>query len=1362
MNYRYLIFLSQFLIASYSFEIKSQCVGLDADAGPDMIICDISQIIQLQGSIQGNYTKFMWTPSNNLSSPSVLDPLVTTRVPGKYTFKLTAEGVSTTNLITNGDFESGNTGFSSNYTYNFTNTTEGEYFVTNNPSSWNGGFAPCGDHTSGGGNMLLLNGHPSAGTNFWCQTIPTVAGRMYLFEFWHTSVVSSNPGQLNIKINGMSVGGVQAASLCNWERFEYCFTATSGSTQICMSEASGIRGGNDFAVDDVALFEKCTDMDEVIVEIIDLKAKIDILKKPKCSSEPFDLTALGSSTGPNIRYEWSTDVGRILSQNGLTAKARGSGIYTVKVIYTNGNVTCEQEASIEFIAPDELVGSVVANGKINCRGDSISIDVDMASGSGDYAYKWSPDSSILQGQNTETVLVNKIKKYVVTVTDNNSGCTLIMDVDITADTLKPIAKISGDSLLDCRKTLINLIAGNRDTLRTKLTWITPDQNMIVNKNSISSNQNGIYTLIVQDTVNNCLDSVTKLIETDTIPPMLELGPDLSIDCKKDYAEVTNLIPNLPGFYYYYWEIDNTKLPAENDLNIKTISSKAIVKLRLVNDKNGCEILDSMQILDTRILPIVDAGMDSLLNCNRTVIKLQATFDPKDSVTFLWSTSGGNILTGNNTSSPEINQKGWYYLKVINPQNGCVNLDSVYIDEDKNKPIVILGPDLLFSCKDSLIGIDASAGSTGSNLQFNWSTPDGIIQSGNGSPKINAAAPGSYKLIVTNPVNGCRDSSIVRLNPDLNKPIIAISPADTLTCKKTSINLSATANSSTGNPLDILWTSGTGANISNPLSLNPTINSPGRYTLLVTDATNGCSSIAVIDVEVDTLAPIVDAGKDEIWNCATTSHNLSGNINGNSSQFLFQWSTNGGTINGNPNAQSIQATAPGDYTLRVENLKNGCVSFDQLSVVPDLSKPVVNLPLPDTINCKNNTVLLQSNASGQTLQLSYLWSTVNGNIIGRTDSSFVSVDRMGTYRLTVTDEKNLCTNEANISVIENKVKPVINIQKPQDLNCSRRSIPILANVQNAGANFLVQWTTTNGNLISNPNVLNAEGNAAGIYYLRITNSENGCESLDSVILLENTNLPVDIDFDLQQAKCTGDVAAVNILRVSGGTGPFVYFLDGQIINQLYQSGLNPGLHNLRVVDANGCIFSKDFQILTPSATGVSLPTSVKINAGDPLTLQPVFSIPLDSIEWILWTPSEFLSCSDCPEPNLKGLNVETSFTITYANKQGCTATASILVQIIKRGVWVPNVFSPNGDGINDYFYPVVSEDSYKTVKSMSIYDRWGELVFRKDNFEPNLPSEGWDGKFKNEVLNPAVFLYVLEVEWKNGQTQKLSGDFTLLK
>lgn len=98
---------------------------------------------------------FIGTPTGGLSNPNILDPIVTQKIPGRYTYKLTAEGISTTNLIKNGDFESGNSSFSSSYTFTPVNTTEGEYIVIPNPSSWNGGFTNCGDHTTGSGNMLV-------------------------------------------------------------------------------------------------------------------------------------------------------------------------------------------------------------------------------------------------------------------------------------------------------------------------------------------------------------------------------------------------------------------------------------------------------------------------------------------------------------------------------------------------------------------------------------------------------------------------------------------------------------------------------------------------------------------------------------------------------------------------------------------------------------------------------------------------------------------------------------------------------------------------------------------------------------------------------------------------------------------------------------------------------------------------------------------------------------------------------------------------------------------------------------------------------------------------------------------------------
>lgn len=110
----------------------------------------------------------------------------------------------------------------------------------------------------------------------------------------------------------------------------------------------------------------------------------------------------------------------------------------------------------------------------------------MNSGSGDYSYVWSPESALLSGQNTESVVVNQIRTYMVTITDVNTGCVLVLDVNVSADTLRPMVQIMGDSLLDCRKTTINLRGLTNDSLKTNLNWILPDQSVILNSKTILS------------------------------------------------------------------------------------------------------------------------------------------------------------------------------------------------------------------------------------------------------------------------------------------------------------------------------------------------------------------------------------------------------------------------------------------------------------------------------------------------------------------------------------------------------------------------------------------------------------------------------------------------------------------------------------------------------------------------------------------------------------------------------------------------------------------------------------------------------------------------------------------------------------
>ena len=102
------------------------------------------------------------------------------------------------------------------------------------------------------------------------------------------------------------------------------------------------------------------------------------------------------------------------------------------------------------------------------------------------------------------------------------------------------------------------------------------------------------------------------------------------------------------------------------------------------------------------------------------------------------------------------------------------------------------------------------------------------------------------------------------------------------------------------------------------------------------------------------------------------------------------------------------------------------------------------------------------------------------------------------------------------------------------------------------------------------------------------------------------------------------------------------------------------------------------------------------------------------------------------------------------------------QVLKnREVYIPNAFSPNGDGINDWL-TVFASDQVKKVNQFLVYNRWGEVVFEAHNFLPNNLSVGWDGTFKGEPLNPSVLVYWAEVEFVDGLVILFKGDVTIVK
>ncbi|HEX5625431.1 MAG TPA: hypothetical protein VFX48_05400, partial [Saprospiraceae bacterium] len=613
-------------------ELSAQgCAGLDADAGPDLFTCDPSQPVQLMGSFNGSPTKYYWTPTTWLSDPNATDPIVNAP-PGKYKYTFTVEAISPNNLIVNGNFESGNSGFTHDYNYGTPGGTFGPGWLSvgTTPPSYNGGWANCGDHTTGSGNQLIVDGHTTPNSDVWCQTVSVISGRTYLFRFYVQSVYPVAPPNLVAKANNVTFGNVSGAGLCDWQMFEACFTANSGSVQLCIQETSNIGFGNDFTIDDIELYEKCMDSDEVEVEVVDLKARIDVPKLPRCASDIFDLNAIGSSAGPNISYQWSSTGGRIVSQAGLTAKGQGGGTYTIKVTYRNGNVLCEQEAEIEVDPADDLEGSIEVEGIANCNSDTIVLRAEPINGSGNYTYLWIPANKIHRGKNDPTAYVTEAGLYKVVIIDADSGCELELQDIVVSDTMHPSANLIGDTLIDCRNPFAELIGSPFDTTKFSYFWTLPDSSMQRNRDSIQTRTAGVYHLRVVDKANKCFSDRSINIRIDTTAPTIELGPDLVIDCIQTDVEVDPISsPGTPPVDYF-WTLPSGTLPVEKNLLPKKVNLPGKVLLRIVNAGNGCAFTDSLNIQDLRQLPPAEAGNGSILNCKVTDLVLNGTGTRTDS------------------------------------------------------------------------------------------------------------------------------------------------------------------------------------------------------------------------------------------------------------------------------------------------------------------------------------------------------------------------------------------------------------------------------------------------------------------------------------------------------------------------------------------------------------------------------------------------------------------------------------------------------------------------------------------------------------------------------------------------------------
>ena len=206
-------------------------------------------------------------------------------------------------------------------------------------------------------------------------------------------------------------------------------------------------------------------------------------------------------------------------------------------------------------------------------------------------------------------------------------------------------------------------------------------------------------------------------------------------------------------------------------------------------------------------------------------------------------------------------------------------------------------------------------------------------------------------------------------------------------------------------------------------------------------------------------------------------------------------------------------------------------------------------------------------------------------------------------------------------------------------------------------------------------------------------------------------------------------------------------------------LAPGTYTVEISDANACTESVEIEIAQPDTFSITLFGPDTITFGEEVTLQVSLSNPLSAIETVVWNPDA--NCEDCLEVQVQPPGT-TTYNVTVTDSSGCIASDNHRVTVITNtGVFVPNVFSPNGDGINDMFF-IEQTGFISTVSNLTIYDRWGAIVYRASGQQPPGQEAGWDGTLNGEALMPGVYVYKVLVTFGDGSERLLHGDITLVR
>ncbi|TXF87136.1 hypothetical protein FUA23_18770 [Neolewinella aurantiaca] len=502
----------------------------------------------------------------------------------------------------------------------------------------------------------------------------------------------------------------------------------------------------------------------------------------------------------------------------------------------------------------------------------------------------------------------------------------------------------------------------------------------------------------------------------------------------------------------------------------------------------------------------------------------------------------------------------------------------------------------------------------------------------------------------------------------------------------------------------------------------------------------------IELIIDEPSPLM-VGLEEAFYCPGETATLFPEVSGGVPPFRYQWSfgsTDSTPVLTPPLPTSINLVVTDDCGQVVNK------SISTFSSAP----PSVRLPPQDLRACRDEQQSIVFDLTGATpITVTY---QLNGGPLeewtfdadGRQSQP---ITRGGNYRIIAVEDR-ACRIATDTTIRADFFDPAINprLQNPSCGGLADGSISVthLPTVEP----YTYDWEGVT------PDGLTATGLPAGEYALTVTDGL-GCTSERNLTLRDPAPLsPIDI-------SCTTVRRPPLVLSAAGGVPPYTYSIDG--VNYFDRDGfgrLNEGeYYTLRIRDAVGCETEQpNFFYPTATRRPARLPNFVPQEVAGSSVVEAEYFVPLDQIAAYRWHPAELFDCPTCPNPTVSAPSSQ-PISLAIDNIYGCTDSLVTFVAVDGRiPVYVPNIFTPNGDGTNDYVAIYANTDQVERVMSFQVRSRWGELLWEDYDFAPNDGRRGWDGMLNGKVAGVSTYVWIAEVRLTTGVLQREAGTVILMR